>query len=375
MLPRLILPTETTIKKGSLIRLRFLKGNTALIISGKTSLNASGGLDKIKSHLTAAGINAHSFSNVSGDPNIESVLDIAKEMSKVGPDWIIACGGGSVIDSAKLAWIAYEDPSLKITDFASPYTLPKLRSKAQFVAIPTTAGTGSEASTVAVITDMESKTRVPIVSEQFIPDLVIIDPTLTTNLPPDITVYTAMDAITHTVESYSSSISNNLTNAYCTMAGRMIVDNLPLTLTNPDDLEARERLLYAAMFAGIAQNMTSVGAAHAISHAMGALTGLSHGLSNAIFLPPILRYNSDVSPRPLDFAKEIGFSSLNEFLEWQVSIMESTKLPTSWHQALGRDITIDLEDIASAALNDICMKTNPRKMDLNDVLSILESTK
>ena len=375
MLPRLMLPIETTIKRGSLVRLRFLKGDTAVILSGKTSLKSSGGLDKIKSHLDAAGINAHSICGVSGDPTIQSVLQIAKEMSSVEPDWIVACGGGAVIDSAKLAWVTYENPSLEITDFASPYTLPELRSKARLVAIPTTAGTGSEASVVAVVTDMESKTRIPIVSEQFLPDLVILDPTLTTNLSPETTVYPAMDALTHAVESYCSTISNHLTSAYCAMAGRMIVDNIPLVLANPDNLEARERLLYAAMFSGIAQNMTSVGASHALSHAIGAHTGLSHGLGNAIFLPLVLRHNADTSQRPLEFTREMGFSSLDQLLKWQATIMESAKLPTSWGQALEPDVTIDLEEIANTACNDVCMKTNPRKMDLKDVLGILECAK
>ena len=374
-LPRLLQPREIAIKKGSLINLRFIEGRSAVLLSGVSSQDTSGGTAKIESYLKTASLDVERVNGISGDPTSASVRKVAEKLLDVAPDWIIACGGGSVLDCAKLAWAMYEHPGLEFTEYATPYTLPQLRSKARFIAIPTTGGSGSEASVAAVVTDESQMRRIPVVSEEFIPDLVILDPALTTSVSPGITVYTAIDAFTHAVESYCSTMNNQLTNSYAVMAGRMIVEHLQTAVSEPENLDAREHLQYAAMYGGIAQNMTSVGAAHALSHALGATMKIPHGLANTIVLPSVLRLNDETSPRPAMFADEIGLSTLDQLLEWLSQVSESAQLSLNWGQGLKPDMSIEPGRVAEIALKDVCLRTNPRKLVLENLLAILEKTK
>ena len=352
-----------------------MEGRSAVVLSGVNSLDTSGGTDKIESHLKTANFEVHRINGISGDPTPASVRQVADGLTDAGPDWIIACGGGSVLDCAKLSWALYEHPDLELTEYSTPYTLPSLRSKARFVAIPTTAGSGSEASVAAVLNDEAQRRRLPIVSEEFIPDLVILDPGLTTSLSRGVTVYTAIDAFTHAIEAYCSTMNNELTNGYALMAGRMIVENLQTAVDEPENLDARERLQYAALYGGIAQNMASVGAAHALSHALGATTRLPHGLGNAIVLPGVLRLNSETSPRPAGFADAVGLSTLDQLLEWLSQVSESASLSLNWGERLDPDAGIEPGRIAEIALEDVCLRTNPRKLALEDLSAILENTR
>ena len=312
---------------------------------------------------------------VSGDPTFEKVKEVADIMAAASPDWIIACGGGAVIDCAKLAWALYEHPDLDMTAISRPFTLPSLRTKARFAAIPTTSGTGSEVSNVAVVTDETLGRKIPIVSNHFLPDLAILDPSLTAGLPKHLTLHAALDAFTHAAEAYCSTIRNQLAASYAIMAANLIVNHTAQAVSEPDDLDARERLQYGAMFGGIAQSMVSVGASHALSHSLGAIGGVSHGLSNAIFLPPVLHHNAETSPLPAEFASELGFNSLNDLTKWISTLLEAAGVNLSWSEAVTSGRTVDLEEVARAAMEDVCIRTNPRRMTHSDLLNILEVTR
>jgi alcohol dehydrogenase class IV len=376
MLPRLFQPGELVIKRGSLIRLQYLEGKRASIITGSQSLKQSGNLGKIQTFLSKAKIETAIIEGISGDPTTEMVQNTAGKLAAQQPDWIIAVGGGAVMDCAKLARTLYENPGLHIRDIVRPFSAPE-DTRVNMALIPTTGGSGSEVSQVAVVKDSETRQKIPIVSNGFLPELVILDPALTVNLPPAVTAYTGLDALTHAVEAYCSKTANPLTNAYAVMAGKLIVQNLHLALAESPDINARENLQYAAMLAGISQNLASVGAVHALAHAVGAQTGLSHGHANAIFLAPVVKLNAESSPRPNQWSAEIGFGNLEEFLDWKDRVMESAGLSQSWQDAAAavNHAPVKAEDIAGAALKDVCLRTNPVKIEKHDIIKIIEQTR
>ena len=375
MLPRLLQPPEIAIKRGSIINLRFLTGRSAVVLSGMSSLKASGSMDKIETYLKSANMEVNWIKGLSGEPTVSRVRETAAQISKLEPDWIVACGGGSVLDHSKLAWALYEHQGLELVDYSTPYTLPALRTKCRFVTIPTTSGSGSEVSVVGVVNDEDRPRKIPIVSRDFIPDIAILDPLLTAGLPADLTVCTAIDAFTHAIESYCSTAHNQMTDQYALVAGKIIVDNLQAVVENPADLDARERLQIAATMAGIAQNSTSGGASHALAHALGVTTNLNHGHCNAIVLSQVLQANAEFSPRPEMFVREIGLGSLEKISTWISMVAASSHLSLRWGDNLISMEHAKLESIAEIALADVCLRTNPRKMILEELSTILENTK
>jgi alcohol dehydrogenase class IV len=377
MLPRLFQPKELVCKRGSLIRLQFLKGQRAALIIGKESLAQSGNLKKIETFLSRAKLETRLIDGISGDPTGTIIEDTVAKLTDFQPDWIIAAGGGAVMDCAKLARSLYENPHLSIKDISKPFATPAAGTKAGLVLIPTTSGSGSECSHVAVVKDDDSGQKIPIVSDAFIPDLAILDATLTIHLSPEVTAYTAMDALTHAIESYCSKSNNSMTDAYALMAGRMIKAHLSVAIKEPRNIVARENLQYAARLTGVAQNLTSVGAIHAIAHAIGSKTGLPHGYANAIFLPPVLSFNAQSSPRPLEFAKHAGFRDLEELLAWVKEIMISANLSQNWLAPATKTGSQDVsnEEIAELAMKDVCMRTNPAKIEMQDMINIIAETR
>jgi alcohol dehydrogenase len=203
------------------------------------------------------------------------------------PDWIVAIGGGSVLDGAKLCWARYEHPHFPLDRLDRPFALPPLRSLARFVAVPTSAGTGSESSSAAVFTNTETGRKIPAVTHDFLPDIAILDPRLTVDLPPDWTAMTAFDALGHALEGYVSALHNPLVDRLAEGAIVDILEALPRILHEPRDLDARARLQIAACHAGYVQNLRLVGIAHAVAHQLGAwkiphafavMTLLPHGM-------------------------------------------------------------------------------------------------
>ena len=290
MLSRIILPREIVIKKGSLIRIKFLTGKKVALLTGNESLKKNGYLDKIEKYLSASKIAFSVIEGISADPHEKEIFSISNKLLEIKPDWIVGVGGGSVMDMAKLSWAFYENPNMLLSEFKDPFIIPELRKKARLCLIPTTCGTGSEVSNSAILT--ANKKKIPIISTCFIPDIAILDPNLILNINKKVLASTAIDAFTHAIESYCSNISNSLTKAYSLEGGKLIFQNLKLALSDPQNIIAKENLLYGAMLSGLAQGITSVGGVHAISHNLASHSGLTHGHLNALFLIPILEFNS-----------------------------------------------------------------------------------
>lgn len=375
MLPRVIQPHEISIKRGSIIRLKFLSGSRAAVICGHNSLKAGGYLTKIQSLLEEAKLDVKIVSGIGNGLRVNQVEQVAEILATYQPDLIIACGGGAVIDCAKLARVLAERPDFKIADITKPFSITPFESQSQVIAIPTTSGTGSEVSSTSIVTDEYLHKKIPIVSHELMPDTVILDPTLTVNLPPAVTAYSALDAFTHAFESFCSKISNPYTDNYAAMAGRLIFNNLPLAINQPDELGAREKLQYAAMLAGTAQNVASVGAVHALSHSVEAETGLPHGLGCALFLPMIAMLNAETSLKPTQFAIEIGLASTEELGYWVSKTLDSAGLPLNWGNESANVKRVDIAAVTQRTLEDICLRTNPRKITSEELTLVLEKTR
>jgi alcohol dehydrogenase class IV len=373
-LSRWMAPGETVTKKGSVVRLKFLEGKRASVVIGGGALKAAGHVDTIAKHLTAGKFEVQWIDGVKGDPTTGSVMEVATALSEFKPDWVIACGGGAVLDAAKLAWVIYENPGLELTQIYKPHSPFIVRERACFLAIPTTSGTGSEASSVAVVIDEAEQRKVPVYSHQLMPDVSILDASLTLSLGRGITAATALDAFTHAFESYCSSMRHLMAEQIALAAGRAIRENLQRCLAEPEQLPFREQLQYASYLAGQAQNITSVGAIHAISHAFGVRYRLAHGHGNAIFLPAVATRNARGEQRVESFAFGCGFTGLAEMTQWIQEVLEQAELATGWQAAIGQEGSVD-ETLMDLIGKDVCLRTNPVKLDGEQLHDIIEESR
>ena len=370
MLSRIIHPKEIVIKKGSLIRIKFLIGKKAAILIGSESLQKSDYLQKIEKYLLASKIEYSIIKGISGDPSEKSISEVSNQLNEIKPDWVIGVGGGSVMDTAKLAWTLYENPRMSLSEFQTPFSVPELKKKAKLCLIPTTSGTGSEVTNSAIV--MIKGTKTPIISNFFIPDIVILDPNLTINLPNKVAACTGIDAFSHGLESYCSTLSNSLTKVYAIAGAKLIFKNLKSALLDPEDIKTKEKLLYGSMLSGLAQGVTSVGGIHAMSHSLASNINLPHGHLNALFIIPVLKFNTVESNSVIKFLKEMDINDINILDKWISEIMDICKLNNKWGN-FSKDFNLD--DMSQNIINDICARTNPRKLTVEGIKSILDETR
>lgn len=203
---RFTLPRDIYHGKGSLSELKNLKGSKAMVVVGGGSMKRQGFLDKVVGYLKEAGMEVQLFEGVEPDPSVETVMKGAEAMRAFGPDWIVSMGGGSPIDAAKAMWTFYEYPEVTFEDLIVPFNFPKLRTKAKFVAIPSTSGTATEVTAFSVITDYKTGVKYPLADFEITPDIAIVDADLVENLPVKQVAYTGMDALTHAIEAYVSTL-------------------------------------------------------------------------------------------------------------------------------------------------------------------------
>ena len=210
-----IIPRKTFYGIGSIENLKEVKGKKAIIVTGNGSMKKAGYLDKAINILKVAGIDSVVFDGVEADPSIETVMKGVKAFNKEQPDIIIGLGGCSAIDAAKTMWVFYEYPDTKFEDIIPPFNIKPLRNKARFVAIPSTSGTGTEVTCVAVITDRNKGVKYPIVSYEICPDIAIVDGDLCKTMPPNVTANTGIDALSHDCEAFVSTLDSAMYRKFC----------------------------------------------------------------------------------------------------------------------------------------------------------------
>ena len=355
-----------------------------LIITDK-GVRANGLLEPVEAAFAATEVKIGSiFDEVPPDSSLETVKAVTEMYRNNQCDAIIAIGGGSVIDTAKAANILVSEGGDDLLKYSGAHNLP--RPLKPFFVIPTTSGTGSEVTMVAVVSDTANNQKMAFASKYLMPSAAILDPRMTLTLPPHLTAMTGMDAMTHAVEAYTCLAANPISDAYATAAIKKISENLFKVLENPKDADARLELAQASTMAGIAFSNAMVGIVHSLGHALGAVAHLPHGLCMNLFLPYVLDYNKDVNGDkladlllPLAGTDIYAQTPANQRADKAIAIINTmrdriydlTKLPRTLRET-GKVTQSQLDEVAEKALNDGSIIFNPKEATLKDLKSILE---
>lgn len=355
-----------------------------MVVTDKGVRNA-GLLDKVLAACEEGGMDITVvYDDVPADSSKQTVSAIAREYRKQQCDGILAIGGGSPIDTAKAVNILVSEGGDNIAQYAGSGVLK--RPLKPFLVIPTTAGTGSEVTNVAVIADTEKEVKLPFASGFMLPDAAVIDPRMTLTLPPQVTAATAMDAMTHSVEAFTCLAKNPLSDAYAAAAIKKISNNLLKVMDKPDDAERRLELAQASTMAGIAFSNSMVGLVHALGHSLGAACHLPHGLCMSLFLPYVLEYNLEQIREPLSelllhLAGPEIYAMTPKSQRAEESIATIRKLRDDLHrhcqlprtlQETGKVEKSQLDRIAQMAIDDGSIMFNPKEASLEDARAVLE---
>ena len=372
---RFTLPRDLYYGPNSLQQLKNLEGKKAMIVLGGGSMKRFGFLDKAIACLKEAEIEVELFENVEPDPSVETVMKGAEAMRRFEPDWIISMGGGSPIDAAKAMWAFYEYPETTFEDLVIPFNFPTLRQKAKFLAIPSTSGTATEVTAFSVITDYQKGIKYPLADFNITPDVAIVDPKLTETMPPVLTAHTGMDALTHAVEAYVSTLHSPFTDPLALKAIEMVFDYL--LDSYQEDAAAREQMHYGQCMAGMAFSNALLGIVHSMAHKTGAAfsTGhIPHGCANAIYLPYVIKYNAKEPEALKRYAEIARFVNLKGDTEDALMLALCDKVD-AYNVKMNIPKTLQVfgvnEDefkekvasIAELAVGDACTGSNPRAID------------
>ena len=387
-------PEKVYFKKGSLpVALAELKKFKKAFIVTDTFLYQNGYTKPVKEQLDAMGIIHNTFHSVEPDPTLACARAGAAQMATFQPDVIIAVGGGSAMDAAKIMWVLYEHPEADFMDMAMRfcdirkrvYEFPKMGEKAYFVAIPTTAGTGSEVTPFAVITDESTGVKYPLADYELMPDMAIVDADMMMNAPKGLTAASGIDAVTHALEAYASMLATGYTDGMALRALKLIFDNLPAAYENGcHDPRARENMGTAACMAGMAFANAFLGICHSMAHKLGAFYHLPHGVANAVMIEEVLRFNAAEVPtkmgtfsqydhphtlsRYAEVADYLGIhgGSDEEKLEALIAKLNELKARVGIKRTI-RDYGVDeqeflarLDEMTEQAFDDQCTGANPR---------------
>lgn len=315
------------------------------------------------------------FSGFSPEPDFVQIKSNLEGVNAFQPDWIIGVGGGSSIDAAKIIFAMYEKPDLDVYDI-TPLSPLGLRKKSRLIAVPTTSGTGSECSWAAVISEREEKRKNELASPEILPDYAILDPEMVIDLPRQQTVSTSVDAITHAIESYSSSWNNPYSDALAEKALELILNNLVAVVDGKGGIEARDRIHIGASMAGLSFSNSQIGMAHALGHAFGAIFKKPHGTSVGLFLPEVVALNSRSSRERYDRLNRIFPDSFREG-DLQSSLRKlfaRIGQPLTVKEAgIGREeMESNRDALVSLAMESTGMLTNPYEASTEEVNETLE---
>ena len=390
-------PEKVYIKKGclpvALCELKSVLGKKKAFIVTDAFLYSNGYTKPIEKKLDEMGIQHTTFYNVAPDPSLACAKAGAAQMAAFQPDVIIAVGGGSAMDAGKIMWVMYEHPEADFMDMAMRfvdirkrvYTFPKMGEKAYFVAVPTTAGTGSEVTPFAVITDERSGVKYPLADYELLPDMAIVDADMMMNAPKGLTAASGIDAVTHALEAYASMMATDYTDGLALRSLKMLFEYLPRAYENgAKDPAAREKMANAATMAGMAFANAFLGVCHSMAHKLGAFHHLPHGVANALMIDEVLRFNAAEVPvkmgtfpqydhphtlaRYAEIADYLGISggSDQEKLEGLIAKLDELKEKIGIKKTI-RDYGIDeqdflnrLDDMTEQAFDDQCTGANPR---------------
>ena len=379
---RFTLPRDLYHGKGSLEELKNLKGKKAIVVVGGGSMKRFGFLERAESYLKEAGMEVKLFEGVEPDPSVETVMKGAEAMREFEPDWIVAMGGGSPIDAAKAMWVFYEYPNTTFEDLITPFNFPELRQKAKFCAIPSTSGTATEVTAFSVITDYQKGIKYPLADFNITPDVAIVDPDLAETMPQKLTAHTGMDAMTHAIEAYVSTLNCDYTDPLALYAIQMI--HTFLKKSYDGDMEARDRMHNAQCLAGMAFSNALLGIVHSMAHKTGAAFSgghIIHGCANAMYLPKVIKFNSKnevAAERYANIARFIGLKGSNtaELVDALIAELRHMNDELNIPQGIKnygegglkadksiideKEFLEKLPEVAKNAIGDACTGSNPR---------------
>ncbi|MBI4659284.1 MAG: iron-containing alcohol dehydrogenase [Verrucomicrobia bacterium] len=361
-LPRFLSAGEVFLGPGSIGALRALNASKAVLLASKSLVEDADMTSLLQKNLGA--LEVLTLAAHPGEPTLSGLDTILRELSVFKPDWIVAVGGGSVLDTAKLAWTFYEHPDADLEVITRPFVVPGLRGKSRFVAVPTTAGSGSEVSSSAVFFDAETGQKRFLVSHELLPDLVILDPVLTTKVPPRAVASAGLDALAHAIEGYVSRFTNPFADLIAEKAASVIFETLPVTFAERSDLEARLRMMEAAMLAGWVQNLKVPGVGHAVAHQMASF-GIPHGIATGALLGASITANcSDegVRHKYRRLAHSLNLVDEDQLIEriQALRLRLDVAQPLSTGISNGRSMILEkLDEICRNAMVDPCAHANP----------------
>ncbi len=385
---RFTLPRDVYHGAGSLAELKNLTGKRAIVVTGGHSMKATGFLGKTVDYLKEAGMEVITFEGVEPDPSVETVMKGAKAMQDFQPDWIVAIGGGSPIDAAKAMWAFYEYPDSKFEDLIVPFNFPTLRTKAKFCAIPSTSGTATEVTAFSVITDYAKGIKYPLADFNITPDVAIVDSEIAETMPAELCANTGMDAFTHAVEAFVSTLHCEYTDPLAIRALQII--NEYLVKSYNGDKEAREKMHDAQCLAGMAFSNALLGIVHSMAHKTGAAyTGghIVHGAANAMYLPKVIAYNAkneEALHRYAIIAQYLGLKGESDEELKNALIARIRELNTELNIALcikdykggiidEQEFLEKLPTVAELAVGDACTGSNPREITPEVMAKLLKA--
>ena len=384
---RFTLPRDLYHGKGALEELKHFEGKKAVVCVGGGSMKRFGFLDRAVGYLKEAGMEVELIEGIESDPSVETVMKGAQKMIEFQPDWIIAMGGGSPIDAAKAMWIKYEYPDVTFEDMCKVFGLPKLRQKAHFCAISSTSGTATEVTAFSIITDYQKGIKYPIADFEITPDVAIVDPDLAETMPKKLVAHTGMDAMTHAIEAYVSTLHCEYTDPLALHAIEMI--NEYLVASYNGDLDARAKMHDAQCLAGMAFSNALLGIVHSMAHKTGAAYSgghIVHGCANAMYLPKVIKYNAKEPEAAARYAKIAKFINLpgntdEELVDALIArIREMNKdldIPTCIKYYEGgiideKEFMEKLPKVAELAVGDACTGSNPRSINPDQMAKLLK---
>ena len=397
-------PEKVYIKRGCLPvaieEVRYVLNKKKVFIVTDKFLFENGYTKTVTDKLNEMGIEHTTFSNVAPDPTLECAKEGAKLMSEFKPDCIIAIGGGSSMDAAKIMWVLYEHPEADFLDMAMRfmdirkrvYTFPKMGEKAYFIAVPTSAGTGSEVTPFAVITDESTGVKYPLADYELLPKMAIVDSDMMMNAPKGLTSASGIDALVHSIEAYVSIMSTEFTDSMAIEAIKNIFEYLPRAYENgANDPEAREKMAHSATLAGMAFANAFLGICHSMGHKLGAFHHLPHGITVSLVLNEVMKFNSSEVPykmgtfsqydhphtlrRYAETAENLGINGKddNEKLEKLLVKIDELKDKIGIKHTIkdyavkDEDFLNTLDEMSQQAFDDQCTGANPRYPTIEEI--------